>query len=86
LENKKCVDSCNAVGYYLASPNCLKCDITCTTCNGGLPTQCSTCSGTLNFKDGACTNNCGIGFFPSSNVCTLCHPTCLTCITGSAET
>ena len=63
-------------GYAIFGTECFKCDPTCLTCNGELPTDCMACATSKYFipSDNPCAD-CNY----TSGQCLECDSTCLTC-------
>ena len=93
--NNTCMSACPTTGYYLDSAtNCQLCNLTCSTCNGGLGTNCLSCNttgagtGTYPYfmnSNKTCISACPTGYYAdSSKNCQLCNSTCYTCNGGLA--
>jgi len=65
-----CVSSCPSNYYSDSDNNCLPCDATCTTCNGGLPTNCLVCTLPRYFMGGLCVYQCPSSYFGDNSTAT----------------
>jgi hypothetical protein len=72
------VDNCLSCvdGHYLAGSNCIKCDLSCLTCNGPSNSSCLSCFGSSKLTSNGFCRGCSI----SCNVCNA--TTCASCSTG----
>jgi len=68
-------------------PICLKCDVTCQTCNGGGADFCLTCFDDRFEQDTRCVIECDPGFYGDTDerVCIACTPPCATCTGEGTE-
>ena len=76
--------ACNSA-YYLSGVQCLSCNPSCLTCNGGLANNCLSCiPGSLLYQ-GSCVASCPNGSYQnSSNSCSNCSPECSICASLSS--
>ena len=63
----------------------VECSPECLDCQPSAPDNCTVCTNTKLFtQDGRCLHMCRMGYYPSpSGVCTPCHETCYTCVSGT---
>ncbi|KCV69789.1 TKL protein kinase [Fonticula alba] len=90
-QDNGCLAACPA-GAYGTDESRQPCDVTCGTCTGGSPDQCTTCAGGLDFVDagsgvGACTSTCPEGQYreEGSGTCVACDAACAAC-NGPSDT
>jgi proprotein convertase subtilisin/kexin type 5 len=60
------------------NPVCNPCNASCANCVISA-TTCTSCSGSNSLSSGTCVATCPAGTYPSTNVCVVCSPPCLTC-------
>ena len=82
--NNSCV-SCNVAGYYqnTTSQQCTACDSSCQTCNGSNATSCLSCKTGkyLLASNNSCVTCTVVGYYQNTTTqqCTACDSSCLTC-------
>ena len=75
-----CVTGCQG-GFYSDGSQCLACDHTCATCNGGSSSNCLSCAYPLGLSLNQCLSVCNSGFYlnPQTLNCSMCDITCKQC-------
>ncbi|XP_041084402.1 extracellular matrix organizing protein FRAS1-like isoform X2 [Polyodon spathula] len=73
-------ESC-AQQYYLdfTSRTCKECDWSCNACKGPLSTDCLQCMDRYVLQEGACMEQCSVGFYQEGDRCQRCDENCQVC-------
>ncbi|KAL4504946.1 hypothetical protein ABPG73_021793, partial [Tetrahymena malaccensis] len=76
--------TCN--GPTSASSNsCQPCFSSCQRCTGPSADECLGCPQGLYFKELACVDKCGDGYFLNQDKCSQCHPSCKNCLGAGSD-
>ena len=65
-----CVSQCPSNYYIDSNNNCVICDATCTTCDGGLPNDCLACTLPRYLMDSTCMRQCPGSYFGDNSTAT----------------
>ncbi|EAR88128.2 zinc finger lsd1 subclass family protein (macronuclear) [Tetrahymena thermophila SB210] len=75
-----CIQTCPSGFYTDTSTNqCQPCYSSCQSCSGPSANECLECSSGTYFKEQACVDKCGDGYFINQDKCSKCHPSCKNC-------
>ncbi|KAL4476414.1 hypothetical protein ABPG74_010147, partial [Tetrahymena malaccensis] len=84
--NNSCVQTCPSGFYSQASSNsCQPCFSSCQRCTGPSADECLGCPQGLYFKELACVDKCGDGYFLNQDKCSQCHPSCKNCLGAGSD-